>query len=43
MSHLLTMVLFALTTASTRNVPASSGSVIPRRRSQTKRRRTARR
>lgn len=39
MSQLIALALLALTTASTRNVPASSGSAVHRPRSQTKRRR----
>lgn len=43
MSHLITLACLALTTASTRNVPEQHGSAVHRPRSQTKRRRAARR
>jgi hypothetical protein len=43
MSQIIALALMALTTASTRNVPASSGSAIHQGRSQSKRRRAARR
>jgi hypothetical protein len=44
MTHLITLALLAVTTASTRNVPMSTGSAAgPRPRNQRQRRRAARR